>query len=56
MLDETVQQALGLSQEQLTDQNGVNPDLFGVLALVAMLTGGKVEYLPENVRRALEEQ
>ena len=56
VLDERLLDGLGEFKIQLLSPQGANPDVFGALPLAAALTGGKVEYLAENVRRVFGEQ
>ncbi len=56
VLDETTLNGMGEFKGQLLSQAGANPDVFGALSLAAMMTGGQVEYLTENIKRVFGEQ
>ena len=56
VLDETTLNGLGQFKDQLLSENGASPDVFGLLALSAMLNNGQVEYIPHNIQRIFGEQ
>ena len=56
VLDEPTLNGLGLFKDQLLSSNGASPDVFGLLALAATLTGGLVEYIPHIIQRIFGEQ
>lgn len=56
VLDEPTLNGLGQFKSQLLSEAGASPDVFGLLALSAMLNNGQVEYIPHNLRRIFGEQ
>ena len=56
VLDETTLNGLGQFKDQLLSENGTSSDVFGLLALSAMLNNGQVEYIPYNIQRIFGEQ
>ena len=56
VLDETTLNGLGQFKDQLLSENGTSSDVFGLLALSAMLNNGQVEYVPHNIQRIFGEQ
>jgi|GEM_PF-5920687 len=56
ILDEPTLNGLGQFRDQLLSEAGASPDVFGLLALSAMLNNGQVEYVPYNIQRIFGEQ
>jgi len=55
VIDQRILDALGEFKDQLLRREA-SPDVFGMLPLVAMMTGGQVEYLNANIKRVFGEQ
>ncbi len=56
VLDQPTLNGLGQFKDQLLSEAGASPDVFGLLALSAMLNNGHVEYIPYNIQRIFGEQ
>lgn len=56
VIDEQTLMGLGHYREQLLSIAGASPDVFGLLMLASILTGGQVEYIPHNIQRIFGEQ